>query len=236
LEIGNCQLEIHQTKNIVYGFGTKARGDGRDPKARMKLVSSLKSNKQIYCALASQRHTTNIWRIHSADDLYNIPAADGIITTLSHIVLTTLTADCAPMIYFDPVNNIIGISHQGWRGTLDGLPVKMIETMEQEGANREHIRCSIGPCIQSCCYRVYGKRLAQFATAFSTEVFRTDEKQNRFLSLTQANKTSLLQTGIRPVHITFSSDCTKHLAEDYFSYQRSGYIEGEMLNFIVRGI
>ena len=41
---------------------------------------------------------------------------DSLITNKKGIALGILTADCAPILIYDPVNNFISAIHAGWRG------------------------------------------------------------------------------------------------------------------------
>ena len=41
---------------------------------------------------------------------------DSLITNKKGIALGILTADCAPILIYDPVNNFISAIHAGWKG------------------------------------------------------------------------------------------------------------------------
>jgi copper oxidase (laccase) domain-containing protein len=55
-----------------------------------------------------------------------------MITNLTKVNLIVYTADCMPMTFFDPIKKVIGIAHSGWRGTIAGIGIKMIELMKTE--------------------------------------------------------------------------------------------------------
>ena len=42
---------------------------------------------------------------------------DALITTDTSIALFLLTADCLPIIYFDPNNNVLALAHLSWKAT-----------------------------------------------------------------------------------------------------------------------
>jgi len=46
---------------------------------------------------------------------------DAIVTKIKNVGIGILTADCAPILLYDPQKKIIGCIHSGWRGTLNGV-------------------------------------------------------------------------------------------------------------------
>ena len=79
---------------------------------------------------------------------------DGIVTKHQNIILSVLTADCAPVLFFDQKKSIIGACHAGWKGALNGIIENTLSSMKLLGANINNINCSIGPCIGQSSYEV----------------------------------------------------------------------------------
>ena len=42
----------------------------------------------------------------------------GFLTNVPNVTLVTKYADCVPLYFVDPVKKAIGLSHSGWRGTV----------------------------------------------------------------------------------------------------------------------
>lgn len=82
------------------------------------------------------------------------PSADGLVTTVPGIALGVLAADCAPILFHDPVARVIGASHGGWRGALGGIVEATVARMAALGAERRRIRAAIGPRIAPHSYEV----------------------------------------------------------------------------------
>ena len=82
------------------------------------------------------------------------PAADGLVTTNSNILLTLKVADCVPVFLYEPLKRIIGLVHSGWRGTVGNIVSNAIKLMQKHGAESKDIRCFLGPAIGKCCYEV----------------------------------------------------------------------------------
>ena len=82
------------------------------------------------------------------------PRADGLVTATPGIALGVLAADCAPILFHEPVARVIGAGHAGWRGALAGIAEAVIAQMTALGAERRRIRAAIGPCIAQRSYEV----------------------------------------------------------------------------------
>ncbi len=80
---------------------------------------------------------------------------DFLITNLPGVALGILTADCLPLIFFDPVARAVGIAHSGWKGAVAGIAVKTLEALQKEyGCQLRNIQVIFGPCARHCCYEV----------------------------------------------------------------------------------
>jgi YfiH family protein len=91
------------------------------------------------------------------------PEADGLVTTTPGLILSALSADCAPLLFADPQNKVIGSCHAGWKGALYGIIENTLKLMQDKGAALRNIRCVIGPCIAQTSYEVGADYAATFA-------------------------------------------------------------------------
>ena len=108
-----------------------------------------------------QTHTTNIRKVTREDGGKGIlfeqdyQDIDGLITREKGITLCAYTADCVPIFFVDPVKEVIGIAHSGWRGTAMNMAGKMVEAMQGEyGTDPKDLIAGIGPSICQKCYEV----------------------------------------------------------------------------------
>ena len=101
-----------------------------------------------------------VLQIHSAtvitvtDPAADRPPADALVTNLPGIALSILTADCQPVLFFDPVAGVIGAAHAGWKGAVAGVLEATITAMIALGARAADIRAAIGPSISQRNYEV----------------------------------------------------------------------------------
>ncbi len=198
---------------IDHGFGTKQFGDGRYKQSLIK-----------------QTHSTNIHLLTSQNN-ENINNCDGIITKEKDKTLSVITADCVPIIFFDSVSRVVGISHQGWKGTLNKMPQKMVKEMISVGALIEHITVAIGPAINECCYEVNKDRYDQFRTEFNSNVINFHNRKY-FINLLRANYDQLVSSGIHSKKIDYFPFCTSCNNEQFWSFRRDNGLMGEMFSYI----
>lgn len=82
------------------------------------------------------------------------PQADAMVTATPGLALGVLTADCAPVLFCDPVARVIGAAHAGWRGAVSGVLESTLAAMTALGADLARIHAAIGPCIGQMSYEV----------------------------------------------------------------------------------
>lgn len=123
-----------------------------------------------------------VHQIHSADvetvtgpmPLDQRPQADAMVTDQPNLLLGILTADCVPVLFYDPKANVIGAAHAGWKGALAGVTNKVLTAMEALGSDQANIACAIGPCIAQASYEV--------DAAFRTRFLADDATNDRFFA------------------------------------------------------
>lgn len=200
---------------IHHGFGTKQYGDGREKRS-----------------LIRQTHSVHIHEWKQADKA-PISNCDGIITQVHGKLLSVLTADCVPIIFYDTEESIVGISHQGWKGTLQKLPQKMISRMKELGSTPANIKVIIGPAINQCCYEVGAEVVDTFTTEFSDSSIFSRNEGRVSLNLLKANYHTIVTSGILQNNIDYFPFCTSCQEKQFWSYRRDHGIEGEMLSFVM---
>jgi len=197
---------------IFSGFGTK-----NTPYSN--LLSPYLLNSQW------QTHSTNIKYVNKPNS--DLSDNDGFITKEKGIYLIAKTADCVPLIFVDKKNLIIGISHQGWKGTLDKMAMKMVNELVDCGAEIDQLQVAIGPAICKKCYVVSSGLYIEFAKKFSLK------GSDYHLDLKQINYQQLLTAGLKPEQIDLAQNCTFCEKELFYSYRRDKEEDKRMINFVV---
>jgi purine-nucleoside/S-methyl-5'-thioadenosine phosphorylase / adenosine deaminase len=182
--------------------------------------------KQVHGAVV---HTVGIGGASAA------PRGDGLVTAESGVVLAVLTADCVPILMFDPKRRIAGALHAGWRGILAGIVVAGVGAMERLGADPARVRAALGPSIGPCCFEVDTKLAGRFGReiAGSDRYRRPGRPGKAYLDLRAIVSDQLLRAGVRAEAVTMAGPCTRCAGERYFSRRAAaGGITGLQLSFI----
>lgn len=196
--------------------------------------------------LSWQTHTTNIRKVTREDAGKGIVTTrdyqdiDGLITNEPGLVLSTLYADCVPLYFVDPVHKAIGLSHSGWKGTVNRIGKVTIEAMAREyGTLPSDLVCAIGPSICQDCYEVSLDVAEAFMKEFphnTDDILYEKEPVNgerKFqLNLWKACETVLIDAGVKPENIAVTDICTCCNPELLFSHRASHGKRGNLGAFL----
>jgi YfiH family protein len=90
------------------------------------------------------------------------PQGDAVVTKTPGVLCGALAADCAPILFADPVARIVASAHAGWKGALGGIVEATVATLSDLGAELSGTVAVIGPCIGPASYEVGLEFLDQF--------------------------------------------------------------------------
>ena len=162
-----------------------------------------------------------------------------MITNEPGIVLSTFYADCVPLFIVDPVKKAIGLSHSGWRGTVEKMGKVTIQKMTEEyGSNPEDIIAAIGPSICVDCYEVSMDVADAFKEAFKEadnleQIVIPKSNEKAQLDLWQANLAVFLEAGVKRENIILPDICTACNKELLFSHRASNGKRGNLGAFLM---
>lgn len=166
---------------------------------------------------------------------------DALITNVKGCAIGVRTADCIPVLLFDPVNNAVAAIHSGWRGTLNRISQKTIFKMKDlYGTDPADLLAVIGPGICKGCFQV-GEEVVQafkgnginINPIYSWDGPRQEGsmKGGHHLDLIEENRILLVESGVVPGNILMSGVCT-YEDERFFSARREGSGCGRIINSI----
>ena len=105
-------------------------------------------------AQLTQVHSNRVVTLDDPHQAAARPEADAVVTATPGVVLSILTADCAPILLCDAQAAVIGAAHAGWKGALSGVIGNVVDAMVRLGARRERLVAAIGPTISLENYEV----------------------------------------------------------------------------------
>ena len=120
----------------------------------LELVSKRIGCKKKLLITMNQIHSDKVLYFEKIDDVKNKLVGDAIVTKVKKNGIGILTADCAPILLYDPKKEIIGCIHSGWKGALKGIVKKTIEKFIELNSNINDIIAVIGPCVKKENYEV----------------------------------------------------------------------------------
>jgi polyphenol oxidase len=181
---------------------------------------------------------------------------DASATRQPGLLLAVQTADCVPILLIDPKKRAVAAVHAGWRGTLQRILAKTVGRMQMEfGSRPQDLLVAIGPAIGGCCYEVGTEVVSAFAAQFSNaaeffDELRTGDEPNPLqwlnmmppghqpppnkvlLNLRSANRSQLLEAGVREQNIAISDLCTACNTDLLFSYRKEGARSGRLMSVV----
>lgn len=154
---------------------------------------------------------------------------DGLLTDQRKVGLLIKYADCTPIVLYDPVNKVLAAVHSGWRGTVQRISEEAIARMEMDfKSKRENLVAFLGPSIDQANYEVGAEVYEAFRGFKERDTFFQPDGEKYRLSMTDANLTSLIQSGIKAENIevdrtsTFSDSRLHSSREEGKDYQLNG--------------
>ena len=157
-----------------------------------------------------------------------ISGADGAVTDVKEIALSVRTADCLPILLYDPENNAIGIAHAGWKSTKEKIAKNIIEAMKRNYKSApSRILTGLGPALRQCCYEVN----SEFLMHFPDSVVKMAHKH--YFDLVGENAEQLIAAGISAKNIFDCGICTACRNNEFFSFRKEKDKAGRMLSVIM---
>ena len=86
---------------------------------------------------------------------------DAFVCAVPGIAIGVRTADCVPVLLFDPVRRVVAAVHSGWKGTVQKVSMETLLLMHQLfGSAPSGLRAVIGPAIGPDSFQV-GEEVVQ---------------------------------------------------------------------------
>jgi len=216
--IGGNSLSPFNGLNFSYAVGDNKK----NVDSNYELVSSLMEGFQIIST--HQVHGKNVLIVD--ENFSNYEDADALATNCHNNMLLIKTADCQPVLLFDPQKNVIANIHCGWRGSILNIVDKTICILAKKyGTKPENILAGVGPSLGPCCAEFinYKKELP--------EKFWKYKVSENFFDFWAITHDQLTQTGVLSKNIINSGICTRCNTDLFYSYRKEK-ITGRFASFI----
>ena len=226
--LSSLNLGMHRgddPKNVEKNYEIVGNALGFDPK---KLV------------FANQIHSDIVRVVTEEDCLGSLShreyaQCDALVTNTPGVAIAVFTADCTPILYYDPVTGAVGAAHAGWRGTAAGIAAKTVETMVSAfGCDPRNIRAAIGPNIGVCCFETHNDvpdaMLAALGDEAKPYIFPQGDKFR--VDLKGINAHFLRRAGVENIEI--AKECTVCESHRFWSHRVTKGERGSQIAVIIR--
>lgn len=241
---------------LAHAFTTRAGGVSRGIWSSLNLgmhrgddYGSVLENYRIICSaigvdekrtvFSKQVHRDDVKIVAEADAGYGLfretdYEADALVTDVPGMTLVVFSADCIPVLLFDPVRRCIGAAHAGWRGTALGTAVRAAEKMcLLYGSRPKDIIAAIGPGVGKCCYETDGDVPEALIKAHGADAEPFIEKREDgkwHVDLKGVNAQILCSFGLTDISVC--DRCTRCENDLFWSHRVAGTARGSQAAMI----
>ena len=236
---------------LQHGFSTRKGGVSKEHLASLNLSFSVEDAKENVLenfrrigerfgktpedfVLSKQSHETKVLKVGMKDRGKGITkdrdyeGIDALITDEEGLILSCFSADCVPILFYDPIHKAVGACHSGWRGTKGKILQNVVEEMRKHfSSNPAEILIAIGPSICKEQYVVSEDLALSFLEDYpdlgedTASPIQRISKDKFQLDLWDLNRRIALDSGIKEEHISISGYCTMENPELFFSHRYS---------------
>lgn len=195
-------------------------------------ILGISSNQLIF---PRQTHTSCVAEIRGLPE-EELEETDALVTNQPGICLCVQTADCVPILLFDPKQKAVAAIHAGWRGTVKKIAAETIQKMKSSfHSSSENILAAIGPSIGPEVYEVGDEVVEAVRKSIpNAELTLYKKLSGKFhFNLWEANRQILFASGIRSENLETLGECTFRNPAKYFSARREGIDTGRLVSGIM---
>ena len=161
----------------------------------------------------------------------HVEGFDALITDTPGIYLAIGTADCYPVLVYDPEHRASAAIHAGWQGTVGQIVQKTLDAMREAfGTKPESCFAWVGTGISGDNYEVGSEVASKFDRKYLKP--SPDDDGKFLLDLSTANRDQLLDAGIPADQLESSTLCSSRDEDLFYSYRRDHGRTGRMLGII----
>ncbi|NDJ79272.1 MAG: peptidoglycan editing factor PgeF [Chloroflexi bacterium] len=223
---------------LTHGVFTRLGGVSATPWGSLNMGGTVgdapeavqENHRRAYAVLGLDgARACTVWQVHSADTVVvrgRVPhrrwlaRADGMVTDQPGLPLTMRFADCTPILFYDPVQHVMGIAHAGWRGTVAGAGISTLHTLQTAfGSRPQDVQAGIGPSIGPERYQVGEEVVEEVKVAFGQldGLIRRADDGSAYLDLWASNRLALERAGVEQIEV--AGICTATRTDEWYSHR-----------------
>lgn len=220
---------LDQLLRYDFGEGAEAFTAGRDAELPYPVVQG------------HQVHGSRIAIVDRWMTREELEGYDAFITDKPGLAIAVRTADCVPVLIYDPNHHVVAAVHAGWKGTVLHISQLTIDVMYRRyNCNPSDLKAVVGPAIGPESFQVGQEVVAKFReTGFPMKDIWSDHgrgdgspmSSGHHIDLFKANRWLLEKTGVQTSNISVCNLDT-YTETSLFSARREGPACGRNINAI----
>lgn len=204
-----------------------------------QLLSELPGIEHFSSTKATHEAEKEVWmprQVHGTQIVTpqpTMPEADAVITSQPGQWIGVRTADCVPVLLYDPQRKVVAAIHAGWRGTVKHIVRLTIEKMIAEfECQPDGMYAMIGPSISPEAFEVGDEVVQAFREADRSECIIAHPYGKAHIDLWQSNVMDMMEAGLALDHIDCTPICTYQNTDALYSARREGIDTGRIVTAI----
>ena len=235
--MGGCSKGDYASLNCTHYCGDRID----DVMANREILMDTLPQRPLELIIPHQTHTDHVLEVDEAFLALNpsqrrlaLEDVDALVTSIPGCCICVSTADCVPVMIFDPEHLVVAVVHAGWRGTVSRIAENTIRLMKERfGTHANAVKACIGPSISLDAFEVGDEVYQAFSDAHFDMERIALRKEKWHLDLWEANRLQLLNQGVCPDNIEITGVCTYKQYDQFFSARRLGIRSGRILSGIM---
>lgn len=235
-----CEGGVSKESYASFNLGEYSGDDQMNVFQNRRMLASMLNIEMSNLLLPYQTHEDKIsvidnyfMELTDVDKKAKLWGVDALVTNLKNVCIGVTTADCTPLLIYDPVQGVLAAVHAGWRSTVAKIAVKTVEKMEDiYGCKASDLKVGIAPCISQERFEVGKEVISCFIEAgfpINDIAYHNKQTGKKHIDLSRANKLLLEKMGVTSQNIEISGLCTYSNPDIFFSARRQTIKSGRML-------
>lgn len=166
--------------------------------------------------------------------------ADAFVTATPGVVCMVRTADCVPILLYEPVRRVVAAVHAGWRGLAAGVIANTMRVMvDRFECTAARVEAAIGPAIRGADFEVDARvcdAMREGGHSVAAAVVRRTGRgveMRWWLDLPTLAVQALQHMGVAADRIAVAAVSTVTHQADFASYRRDGAGSERQVSWIV---
>jgi len=157
---------------LRHGFSTREDGPHENLDEKINAAFTAAGFPMADAVHAEQPHGNRAQAVYTPLGI-RVPDVDALATSVPRLPLVVRVADCGPVFFYDPVQQVIALAHSGRRGTEGNIVRETFSCLRETfDSQPENVIVQLGPCIRPPHYEIdFAAEIARQARACGVRHF-----------------------------------------------------------------